>query len=312
MIKRIAMNRIIYIGILLLTLHSCSKTMELGSLDFEASLHTEKVKAGQEMIFDLTGRANIITFYSGELGQDYQYRDGRPLSLSNPMVSFSSDAWYGTQQGQISILVSTKFNGDYTAENVSTSFDAGEWIDITNEFTLPENTGTRQTVSNGPFNLSDIMTEEKKGIYFAYRNLTSTVGNPTQWTFSRFLVTANTLLGQQTIMDQKTADWQLAVLATPGQASTGTTPGTSVWFPRNTDRNAIVHNWIITKKIDFSDKDLGPDMGTPIKSYADPQLTEFKHTYHTPGTYIATFLASNVNAKDEINVVKQVKVIVEP
>ncbi len=302
----------IYLVVLAIALNACSKTMELGALDFDASLSTETIKVGEEMSFNLTGNANIITFYSGELGKDYQYRDGRPLSLSAPMVSFSSDAWYGTQRDQISILVSTEFNGDYSAENVNSSFMAGEWIDISHAFPLTENTGTRQTVSNGPFDLSSIITDAKKDIYFAYRNLTSTAGNPTQWTFSRFLITANTLLGQQTLVDQKTADWQLAVLATPGQTNTGTTPSSSVWFPRNTNKNAIVHNWIITKKIDFADKDLGPDIGTPIKSYADPQLTELKHTYHQPGTYIASFLASNVNANGEVKVVKQVKVVVEP
>lgn len=308
------MNRTIYIYVLLLIviISACSKTMELGQLDFDASIAQETVTAGEEITFDLRGHANIVTFYSGEMGKDYQYREGRPLALSQPQVSFSSDAWFGTQTGQISILVSTEFNGDYTAENIRASLDAGEWIDITDEFELPENTGTRQTVANGPFDLSDIITAEKKGMYFVFRNRTTNAGAPTQWTFSRFLVTANTVLGRQTLVDISSADWTSAVLGAPGNPGGPSSSGTSVWFPRGSVPDAVYDNWIITKKIEFTDQDLGPDVGEPIKSYADPQLTEFEYTYDVPGTYVATFLASNVNAKAESKVVKQVKVIVEP
>ena len=301
----------IYILLLATIVSACSKTMELEALDFDASIPQETVEPGKEITFNLTGNANIVTFYSGEIGKDYQYHDGRPLELSDPLVSFSSDAWYGTQQDQISILVSTEFNGDFSADNVRASFDAGEWTDITNEFALPENTGTRQTVANGPFNLSNIITTEKKGMYFAFRNQTTVGGAPTQWTFSKFLITANTIVGRQDIVDIKSANWTSVVLGTSGNPGVPNASGSAVWFPRGSTPYPAYDNWIVTKKIEFTDRDLGPDLGEPIKSYADPQLTEFKYIYDVPGTYIATFLASNVNAEKEKKVVKQVKVVVE-
>lgn len=307
-----SMIKYIYALLLVVMASACSKTMDLGALDFDASTSQETVIAGEEITFDLKGNANIVTFYSGEVGNDYQYRGGRPLELFDPQVSFASDAWYGTQKGQISVLVSTEFNGDFSAENVRSSFDAGEWIDITNEFVLPENTGTRQTVANGPFDLSNIITAEKKGIYFTFRNQTTAGGSPTQWTFSKFLITANTLTGRQTLVDVKSADWTSVVLGTLGNPGVPNASGTSVWFPRGNTPYPAYDNWIVTKKIEFTDRNLGPDLGEPIKSYADPQLAEFKYIYDVPGTYIATFLASNVNAEGEKKVVKQVKVVVDP
>jgi len=309
------MNRIKYIYVLLLIgiISACSKTMELASLDFEASLAQEKVKAGEEITFDLRGHANIVTFYSGEMGKEYQYREGRPLELYDPQVSFTSDAWFGTEQGQISILVSTAFNGDVSADHVRASLDAGEWIDITDEFPLPERGPVReQGVPNGPFNLSDIITAEKKGLYFAFRNKTAGGGAPTQWTFGRFLITANSVLGRQDLVTTQTAWWSSVVLGAPGNPGGPNASGTSVWFPRGSTPYPAYDNWIISKKIEFTDQDLGPDLAEPVKSYADPQLTEFKYTYDVPGTYVATFLASNVNAEGEVKVVKQVKVVVEP
>lgn len=315
------MNRKKYIYALLLIgiISACSRTMELAPLDFEASLAQETVKAGEKITFDLSGSANVVTFYSGELGKEYQYREGRPLAVSEPQVSFVSNANYGSQADQLSVLVSTEFNGDYTAQGINASLDAGEWIDITDRFTYSSSKGSNgnyngASVSSGVFDLSDIVTADKKGIYFAYRNEVkpdAIAGNVTQWTMSRFSLTVNTIMGRQTLTDQATAGWS-AIMARDLDPKFPLIQATSVFFRRNDNRNLYLDNWAITKKIQFDDLDLGPDLAEPVKSYADPQLTEFKYTYEVPGTYVATFLASNVNAEGEVKVVKQVKVVVEP
>ncbi|WP_206367161.1 DUF5017 domain-containing protein [Sphingobacterium sp. SGG-5] len=298
-------------------LSSCSKTMDLETLDFDAPTREITAKVGEEIKFDLTGSANIVTFYSGELGNDYVYREGRALELFDPEVSFSSNANYGNQEDQLSVLVSTAFNGDFSPENVSASFDAGEWTDITDMFILSSAIGSNgnyngTTVASGVFDLSDIVGPEKKGLYFAFRNQTIPGGKPTQWTLSQVSVTANTLTGRQRLIETKTGGWTAVELGTPGNPGRPNSSGSAVWFPRGNSPYPAYDNWIVTEKIDFSAKDIGPDMGEPIKSYADPQLGEFKYTYDVPGTYVATFLASNINAEGEVKVVKQVKVIVEP
>ena len=308
----------IYILLLATIVSACSKTMELDALDFDASIAQETVEPGKEITFDLKGNANIVTFYSGEIGKDYQYREGRPLELSEPQVSFSSNANYGKQEKQLSVLVSTKFNGDYTPEGIKASIDAEEWTDITSEFVLSSHKGTNGnydgvTVASGTFDLSNIITAEKKGLYFAYRNQVkpdAIGGAVTQWTMSKFLFTVNTLTGRQNLIDQGSAGWSV-IMARDIDVKDPVIQATSVFFRRNDNRNLYLDNWTITKKIEFAPINLGPDVGEPIKSYADPQLTEFKYTYDVPGTYIATFLASNVNAEAEKKVVKQVKVTVK-
>ncbi|WP_353140138.1 DUF5017 domain-containing protein, partial [Pseudopedobacter sp.] len=201
-----------YILLLVTIISACSKTMELDALDFDASIAQETVKAGDQITFDLKGNANIVTFYSGEIGKDYQYREGRPLELFEPQVSFSSNANYGTQKDQMSILVSTEFNGDFTPAGIKASFDAGEWVDISDEFYMPERATPAVTVPSGTFDLSNIITAEKKGLYFAYRNQVKpdAIAEPvTQWTMSRFLLTVNTLTGRQTLVDQGSAGWSV-------------------------------------------------------------------------------------------------------
>src|SRR5687767_11149132 len=102
----------------LLLLTSCTKEIDLkvnrGTPDFEVALDAANTyKAGEDVVFNFTGKAEMISFYSGELYREYDFRNGRTINISNPTLSFTSAVTGGTQTNQLSILASTDFNGIY-------------------------------------------------------------------------------------------------------------------------------------------------------------------------------------------------------
>ena len=50
-----------------------------------------------------------------------------------------------------------------------------------------------------------------------------------------------------------------------------------------------------------------PDRGIPIKSI-EGRLTEYEHVYSQPGTYTATFVATNANMWDSKSTIRQLTV----
>src|SRR5690606_4764186 len=54
-----------------------------------------------------------------------------------------------------------------------------------------------------------------------------------------------------------------------------------------------------------------PDKPSTIKAYLNRMESSFKYKFSNPGTYIVTFVARNVNADDEKEVVKEIEIVVE-
>jgi hypothetical protein len=68
--------------------------------------------------------------------------------------------------------------------------------------------------------------------------------------------------------------------------------------------------WAITAPINVGSTDLGPDRAIAVKGFRNLQAEEFRHTYSAPGTYSATFVASNANIYGEARVVRKITITV--
>lgn len=152
----------------LLLLFSCSKTISVDPVtDFDVTATAATYKAGDPVLFTISGSPHNISFYSGETGNDYTYKDGRsiPLSEGDIRLSFTSSVQVGTQANQLSLLVSTDFGGDYTdLEKVRSA----TWTDISSRFQF----GTSATfLSSTEQSIADLI-QPGKPIYFAFRYLT--------------------------------------------------------------------------------------------------------------------------------------------
>src|SRR5687768_5263832 len=134
------MNRIYQITIwnaLLLLLSACSKDIPLtpGLDQFNVKASSLTYNLGDTVKFSFEGNPDLISFYSGELYKQYEFKEGRDIELKDAVFSFSTA--YPTitgvaQPNQFSVHASTDFNGDYTSYN---HIQAATWTDITNKFT---------------------------------------------------------------------------------------------------------------------------------------------------------------------------------
>src|SRR5882757_8152495 len=124
-------------------LASCHKEVKValkeGTPSFDVSLAASNTyKVGTDVVFNFSGKADVISFFSGELYHDYAFKDGRTIDVTNPTMTFTSAVTGGTQTNQLAILASTDFNGVYndTLKPPLTNIHAATWTDITSRFAL--------------------------------------------------------------------------------------------------------------------------------------------------------------------------------
>lgn len=183
---------IIFSAILLLALVGCKKEMDVAaSLSVvanapggEMSDGVLTVKQGTFITFNLSGNADYLTFWSGEPGHNYQYRERTqiPKEDISAKLKFGSFARYGYRvlgkypEGYFRVYISTTFTGlvkndkDADVQRVKNH----EWIEITDKCDLP----TTSAPSDAPTNFSEVDLDQylgNKEVVLAFRY------TPTPW-----------------------------------------------------------------------------------------------------------------------------------
>lgn len=295
------------------TCTSCRKDLEVngGEPDLKVSLPAVKYKAGQPVVFQFEGDAGLISFFSGEVFHDYDYKEGRELEQGKLNLSFNTSVQYGTQANQFSVQVSSDFNGDYTSFN---NVRQANWTDISGRFTI--GTGTNYTAS-GAKDITDLV-QEGKPLYIAFKYIyrpSAQFGTRRTWRVQNFNLSSTTQsLGTQVIGNMTTSGFTTVdqnpltePTATTVSATTISLVGTAV-----TPSTLTSETWVITKGFSTGKVDLGPDRPVAIKGVADAKLTSFNHIYEKPGNYKAYFIAANANIHDKKETIQSIDVIVEP
>lgn len=178
-----------FICLLVIITSSCSKEIEVNQPDFNVSTTAASFKVDEEVKFNFEGSANSILFYSGEEGNDYEFRNGRAINVENKpiLMSFDSSVQGGTQQNQLSILASNDFNGNYTD---LASIKVATWTDITTRFSL----GTSATFkASGEGSLDDLIATGKP-LYIAFKYITkpqAVNGLVRTWMIQNFSISSN-------------------------------------------------------------------------------------------------------------------------
>lgn len=302
---------------------ACENPLEIEEPVFEVTGYEiedtfdEEGNALKQVAFSLNGNADVISFYSGEIGGDYNYRDGRILELQGLNASFSSNLNSGTQGAEtLTIFASVDFNGVYEIEDIH----AATWIDITDRFTIaPLVVGGQDFVPSGVVDLADL-TGLGNPLYLAFRQITrnqAIYGGQTQIRIRDWLLASQTELGLTVLATQGTAGWVLVEhgLFRPSRPSVSASQiilrgnhGTLTSHPA--EFQAETEAWVISQPIYAGDVDLGPDRPLPIKSREDLPLETFIHEYSGPGEYDAVFMGSNVNIEREHKIYKNIKVVI--
>lgn len=300
------MKKLLYITFLGILCGGCKKE-EVKVPNFNVELVGEAV-ANSPVDFKLYGNPNVISFYSGEVLNDYNFIDGRVVEKGDLTVSFNSSVNYGSQENQLTVLASTDFDGKYTVDDVN----AATWIDITSRYTLATGASFLPTDAD----LTDLAVDGKL-IYIAFKYTTlpqTNNGSGRTWRIQNFVANSKTSIGEVQLADYGGAEFNLVQDGAVIDAGRSSLSSTTITLRSNTStagKDITTFTWAISKGFDVGSKDLGPDLSISVKGYVDTTPLTFSHTYPKAGTYTATFVAANSTIYGEKKVVKSVEVVVK-
>ncbi len=151
-----------------LAMAACSE--KLGDLEepvLEVSVEKTSFKVDEPVVFTFSGTQTGISFYSGEVFNDYAFKDGRKVDLAGQGATldfFSQLAGNGTQTGQLSVWLSNNYNGAGDLAAVK----AAAWTDVTGSFKLA--TAATNTAS-GKLDVSAWVSKDKP-LYIGFKYIT--------------------------------------------------------------------------------------------------------------------------------------------
>lgn len=299
---------------------ACKKVTDVavngGVPSFDVSVASNTYKVGDDVVFNLSGKADVISFFSGELYREYAYKDGRIIDLTNPSIAFTSAVTGGLQNNQLSILVSTNFNGVYndTLKPALTDIKAATWTDITSRFTL----GNSATfLASGTKSISDLIVADKP-LYVAFKYITQpqTInGAARTWMIQNFALTGTSTFGTLTLGDMTNSGFRIIdgnPVNGPTKSSISATRFTLLGNSYTATTDPATECWAISRAFNAGKIDAGPDFPIGIKGVANPTLTSYTYKYTKPGTYKVYFIASNANAYESKSIEKSINITITP
>lgn len=295
------MKKIYILLILGICLSACNKN-EVLQPDFIVTTDSTVYKVNEQIKFTFIGSADIITFYSGQVGKEYAFRNRFRVD-GKPQMQFTSYMQLGPQTNSLSLLASTNFNGIYNTENIALA----NWSDITSRATL--STGIDNTPS-GVVNLSDFAKKDSV-VYIAFKYVGKKdplIAQPT-WTIKNIAID-NKIADSSLVSVVKSANISWGAVNVGNLTKAWTYSATQIQMaggPVNTDDN---EDWIITQplSLDRVQRSLGVNVKTnpiaKIYSYVFPG-------YSTPGTYTVTFEAINANRWGTKTLIREIIIKIE-
>ena len=276
---------------------SCNKTLKLDSVDLGVTTASTSYNAGDTVNFMFSGQPDMITFYSGEPGHNYQYRE-RTIAQGSLQVQFTSYAQYGSQDSTLHLLASTDFNGNYDSADIYKA----TWTDVTGQAILSTGTDT----ASGIIDIS-ADTAANKPVYFAFKYRGDTGTTQKTWTITNFQM--NLLLADSSVTS-------VATMANAGWKGVNIENGAAVWSISSSQLKiaggnasaAANEDWVITSPL-ITNK-VSPDQGIAIKNITQ-KLPEFSYIYTKPGSYNATFVATSATADGVNTLVKTVPITIK-
>ena len=325
----------------ILTFTSCQKQTEVKSVDFDVAAFSNNGIAKTLFLltdtvnFAFTGKPDIITFYSGEIGNRYEFKD-RVNAAGTAQLQFNSLWATGSQASSLALLVSNDFKGvvintilgvsvrDTAATNANIA--VAHWTDITSRAAL--STGSSTNIASGVIDLSDFSSQGKPVfIAFKYTATAGTIQN--KWTVTNFAV--NNMLADGTTYTNANLNSPASAIINYGNSTLG--PGWALSYDptKNTNNYAWVYtdktslvisgattaalatapveSWAMTGPIDLTR--VTPDAGLGIKTIS-ATLNTYKYKYTTIGSYTPAFAVSNNTIDGTTSVVRKVGITVTP
>ncbi|QIU93730.1 DUF5017 domain-containing protein [Bacteroides faecium] len=288
--------------------------------------HIITVKKGTPVNFNIAGDPDFLTFFSGEEGYKYQYRERQtidPSQIKSSSLTITLYYEYGTTDMVDSrIYISDEFTGLYKDNFVADSLlveqyeNDGIWQSmIPNEelgYAFPTKTGqaASQTYT---FDMTQYLnkrvtiairykgvknTAVQSRLYFTQMHLTNELNNGSSLKFgaSSFGLTPVNMKNRCNLPDQATMTTDREY----GTVSGGTSGiwnlqgiGTETFYLHSSSAgNPLKYSWLVSDPLTINSCE--PDQGTKVKDITQ-SLDSYTYTYDKVGIYNATFLARNAN-----------------
>lgn len=148
---------ILSVGFLLTLVASCDKPLEtnLDSADVTVLLNENvvaegnviKVKKGTPITFNIIGEPDYVSFFSGETGHNYSYKDRAYIDMDqikSSELTFGINLLWGNASNIFKILYSTEFSGMLKNDfyNDSLALEKAQWTELIPQADLPQVAGT--------------------------------------------------------------------------------------------------------------------------------------------------------------------------
>lgn len=312
--KKIYIIKLIIVSLGLI-LFSCDR-QDVESPEFTVWTDSTTFKVGDEITFRLSGNPQNIVFWSGEFGHIFENRNRVREKGILQTFQFTSQVGAGSQNNNLSVLISKDFNGKHDSLNVSKA----NWIDVTSRCLLSSSSTTSAGLSalSGQINITDIDSTFKP-LYFAFHYISEQNSLiPRSWTISNFTVTNKLADGTTTTvvpsfglagftllnLKDTTYRWDFR----PDNINPS-----SMKISASTISQALQNeDWAISAPIDINEV-IKTDFGIPVSSLLtlNPPTT-FIYTFTKSGTYKVTFEAFNQNVYDKKSITKEITLTIVP
>lgn len=327
-IKYLNMKRYILFLILpIFAFYACEK-FEDDKLEFDVTATHVEVNVGEPVIFNITGNAEQISFYSGENGHNYDFKDVLETDdIKKVLFSFRSHYPAVGRTIEQDVLISSNFSGNYNYNDVLEA----KWDTITNRFSFgPYGPWTNlygpNWTKSGIVDISEYILNQPY-FYLAHRvkyeggnHLTggnsgrtfrldsySLVGELSNGEYVKMASSARDMgftfvhkyiNSHQGVMDNSATKLESTTLLRLDYYSAA-----SEYFKMDNDL------WAISKYFSNTHK-YGSGKTIPIKGYTDIPINSYSHYYQHPGNYKVVFIGSTINSKNKKSVTKEINVTV--
>lgn len=335
---------------------SCSKTLETGSLYFDvASLNSAKqqtttFKAGDTVNFNFSGNPDQITFFSGEIGGRYEFRNRTADSTSSIDTLRFWNTVTNAGNGSMQLLVSTSFPS-YTQINskdsasILASYPAG-WTDITDRGTW--STGTGAMKSN--IALNDFAAAGKP-VFLAFRYSAAAGASQASWNINtlglrHFTADTSYCIDSSAYINPAafpasaaSPGWGVVSVANPlvkfslnnantgpsnngigySQASGATTTVVTLTGDTTAETAVATETWLVSGPINLYR--VLPDGGVAVKDMttnasattysALSSWASYAYIFKNPGTYNVTFVAGTGTKDAQNSLAKTITITVQ-
>ncbi len=312
---------------ILIFCNACKKE-DVQEVNFNVSVTKNLYNVKDTVQFNMEGNPDVITFYSGEPGRNFDYKD-RTLrtdgvfKLGFQIRCDDPTGFVAMENKNFKVLVSNNFPGTYSTAadlNLAGSQDSAmvnkaSWIDITSRFSLPNTTsGTIATFYTVTADLSDIAKTSVNPIYIAFKCDGKPFGSLgangiTIGSLSLSSSYADGTVANYNVLPGGTISTTWKILKLANASNSWATSSTQLKFT-SAATSDYSEDWAISNG--FSPSIAIPDVAVPLKNITNKPISSFKYKFPKAGDYKVVFMASNNRPNSIKPVIKEIYLTINP